>query len=367
MRLAIIGAGPVGALSAVLAAAHGHDVAVWCPRGAPRVGHRTGARLTIRCVGALAGEADAAMLDGPAALADWPNLLLAIPGDAYPQILPMILPVLSDGHVVVCGGALSLAPLWLAERATAQGRQPGIVAWGTTLGTGRILPGRDVQVGTIRARFELAALPAARLGELAALCAALFGDRFDAAGSLLVPLLSNINPVAHAGQTIPNLSRIERGEAWQLFECFGNAGARIAEAIDAERCAVARAFGMRVRSLARHYHLSYHVPEGSVASIAAAIEAGGRGPGGPARFMHRYFEEDIPFGLAVYETLGRIAAVATPNLSSCLTVLSTALDRPFRSLNPLLDQLGLENETVAGLTRRCAGIPWADVAADPLP
>ncbi len=352
MRLAIVGAGPIAGLSAVLAASHGHEVALWCPRGNPRHGTVTGSRMAVRCTGALEGTAEVTLLAAAAALADWPNLLLAVPGNAYPTVLPTLLPVLSAAHMVICGGALSLAPLWLAERAP---ETPGIVAWGTTLGTGRIGADGAVQVGTMRGGFELACLPAARRDELAARCAALFGGPFTTVGSLLVPLLSNINPVAHAGQVIPNLSRIERGEAWQLFDCFGPAGAAIAAAIDAERLAVAGGFGVQVRSLARHYHLSYHVAEGPVADIAAAIEAGGRGPRGPATLAHRYVDEDMPFGLAVFEALGRIAAVPTPVLSAALTVLAVATGRPLRDLNPLLAELGLGTETVEGLAKRCAG------------
>ncbi len=352
MRLAVVGAGPIAGLSAVLASQEGHEVALWCPRGGPRHGIVSGGRVGIRCTGVLEGVADVALLPDAGALADWSNLLVAVPGNAYSAVLPVLLPMLSAAHVVICSGALSLAPLWLAERAAAR---PGIVAWGTTLGTARTLPDRTIQVGTVRGRFELASLPAARRNELAIRCAMLFGDRFTPVDSLLIPVLSNINPVAHAGQVIPNLSRMERGEAWQLFDCFGPAGAAIAEAIDAERLAIARAFGVQVRSLARHYHLSYHVPEGPVAGIAAAIEASGRGPRGPATLAHRYVEEDIPFGLAVYEALGRIAAVPTPVLSTAVTVLETATGRPLRTLNSLLTELRLEAETVDGLVQRCAG------------
>lgn len=350
MRIAVLGAGPIGALSAALAARGGHEVALVSPRGAPRLGAAQGGRIAWRCAGGLAWEGEAALLDGLADLADWPVVLLAIPGDAYPAVLPGLKAVLRPGQTVICGGALSLAPLWLAERTPAE-----IVAWGTTLGTARILPDRSVQVGTLRGRFEQAALPAARAEALLALTQDLFGDHFTPVGSLLVPLLSNINPVAHAGQVIPNLSRIERGETWQLFDHFRATGARIAGAIDAERIAVAAAFGVQVRSLARHYHLSYHVPEGSIAEIAAAIEARGLAPRGPAKLAHRYLDEDIPFGLVVYETLGALAGVPTPMLSAAITLLSRAADRPFRTLNPLLGELGLARTTPAELARRCTG------------
>ncbi|MGX9966222.1 NAD/NADP octopine/nopaline dehydrogenase family protein [Roseomonas sp. F4] len=353
MRLAIIGAGPIGGLSAALAAQRGHEVALWSPRGAPRHGLIEGDRLTLRCTGALEAELPAQLLPDITALSAWPNLLLAVPGDAYPSLLPALLEVLRPGQVLICSGALSLAPLWLAEQAAARGVSLQVAAWGTTLGTARILADRRIQVGTVRGAFEMAALPAAALPELVDLCAELFGAQVTPADSLLVPLLSNINPVAHAGQVIPNMSRIERGEAWQLFENFRQAGARIAEAIDGERIAIARAFGIEVRSLARHYHLSYHVPEGPVAEIAAAIEAAGRGPRGPASFDHRYLDEDMPYGLAVYEVLGRIAGVPTPQLSAALSLLACATGKPLRGSNRLIDWLGLEAMRPAELVARC--------------
>lgn len=356
MKLAIIGAGPIAGLSAMLAHRRGHEVALWAPRGAPRLGTAQGGRLRFGCTGALAGEAEVPLLAGPAALADWPAWLLAIPADAYVPVLAPLLAMLGAGRTVICGGALSLLPLWLAEQT---GGASDIIAWGTTLGTGRILPDGRLALGTIRARFDQAALPAGRADALLDLSTTLFGDRFAKAGSLLVPLLSNINPVAHAGQVLPNLARIDRAEAWQLFANFTESGARIAQAIDAERIAIAAAFGVAVRSLAMHYHLSYHVPFGPVAGIAAAIEATGRGPPGPVRLAHRYLDEDVPFGLVVYETLGRLAAVPTPATSAAVTLLSVATARDFRALNPILDSLVPAGTTPAILLARCRGTAGA--------
>jgi opine dehydrogenase len=216
VRVAIIGAGPIAGISALVAAGRGHEVAIWSPRGSNRLGEAVGATLKITGTGALAATAEARALPSADSLTDWPVILFAIPGDAYPAILPQVLPTLTDGHAVIFGGALSLAPLWLGERAQRLGKHPAIAAWGTTLGTGRIMADGTVKVSTIRSRFEVAARPANRLDDMLELCRALFGDVFAAADNLLVPLLSNINPVAHAGEIIPNLSRIEKGSAHDL-------------------------------------------------------------------------------------------------------------------------------------------------------
>ena len=57
-------------------------------------------------------------------------------------------------------------------------------------------------MATLRPRIGVAALPSAARPSLVARCATLFGDRFEGMEAQLGALLSNINPIAHAGQVI---------------------------------------------------------------------------------------------------------------------------------------------------------------------
>jgi opine dehydrogenase len=230
-----------------------------------------------------------------------------------------------------------------------------VVCWGTTLATARRVEDADVQVNTLRSRFEMAAVPASRADEALATCQSLFGDRFRKVDNILATTLANINPVAHAGEALPNLTRIERGEPWFLFDCLTPAAARIVEVIDAERIAIARAYGVEVRTIEEHYHLSYHVPRGSVAQIAAAIHARDGAPPGPKALEHRYIVEDMPYGLVFYEALARSAGVAAPVMGAAVTFAGAACGRDFRRENPLIAELGLEGLAPAALLARCAG------------
>ena len=349
LDLAVIGAGPIGILSAALAARAGHRVGLWCPRSpAPR----GATRLTLRCTGALDSSFEVAAIAGPAELARWDTVLVAIPATAYAGVLGAALPHLRDGQAVILSGALSLVQLWLQEAAQRDGRAPQIAAWGTTLGTAARSGPLAAQIATLRPRLGVAALPAAARDQLVARCAALFGDRFEPMAAQLGALLSNINPIAHAGQVIPNLSRIEKGEPWRLFANFTPAGARIAEALDVERLAIARRFGLELRPLAAHYRLSYQVEGADLAAIAQAIEVAGRGAPGPVETGHRYIEEDVPFGLVPLQRLGAVAGVPTPMLDAVVRLLGTALGRPFGELNPILAALELDRETPESLVRR---------------
>ena len=358
MRVAVVGAGPIGRATAAYLAHNGREVGIWSPTGRSvsdiTVDPAAGDRLLLDYEGALAGQASLTRINAATEISDYELVVIAIPGHAYPAILPRIAEVVSSRQLVIVSGALSLAPLWLRERVVAQGHVPPvIVAWGTTLGTARRSPNAHVKLNTIRARFDMAAVPVSAAGSAAAACRELFGDRFDVADNALGVALANINPIAHAAETLPNLTRIDRREDWPLFHYLTESGARMCAALDAERIRVAEAFGTRVRPIEEHYRLSYHVEGEDIARIAEAIHAKYQGPLGPKTLDHRYVIEDVPFGLVFLEALAQCAGVDIPNVSASITLLSSACGRDFRRDNPLLRDLRIAESTPAELIARC--------------
>ena len=59
---------------------------------------------------------------------------------------------------------------------------------------------------------------------------------------------------------LANLSRMERGESWTQYDHMAGATAHATVALDRERLAVAQAFGLPVRSIEQHFHLSFGAP-----------------------------------------------------------------------------------------------------------
>ena len=88
---------------------------------------------------------------------------------------------------------------------------------------------------------------------MAALCSELFGDRFVPREDLIAVSLSNVNPQNHLGMALCNFTRIEKAEAWANWSGLTPAVGRLIEALDAERLAVAAAFGASVRTRARPF------------------------------------------------------------------------------------------------------------------
>lgn len=356
-RVAIVGAGPVGRATASFLAHHGHEVGLWSPSGRstasldPVPGE--GGRVWLTCEGALAGRQAIAKIGDARALGDYEIVVIAIPGHAYPSVLPTVVESLRGDQLIIVSGALSLVPLWLRDALVARGEMPAVAAWGTTFATARRSSTADVMINTIRARFDMAAVPASAGPAALDACRELFGDRFSLSDNILAVALANVNPIAHAAETLPNLTRIDRAEDWPLFYYLTPAAARICGAMDGERQAIARSFGLTVRSIEEHYALSYHVARGGIAEMAEAIHAKYPDPPGPKTLEHRYVLEDVPYGLVFFEALARSAGLEVGHISAAITLLSCACSRDFRRENRLLADLALEHTSPAEILERC--------------
>jgi len=363
--VAIVGAGAIGRAYAALLARDGHAVAMWSPTGAgtrsllpatAATGPWSGTRaVTLVSTGALTASTVAAVLADPQGITAADVVIVALPAPAYANILPVVARQVRTGQMLIVSGALSLAPLWLAELAASRGVRPVVAAFGTTVATARA---RDdgIAIMTLRTRLGVAAVPASAGPAALAACRTLFGDRFDLVDSVLAVTLTNINPVAHAAMALANFTRIERGEAWPQYHYLTPAVARLVEALDAERRSVAAAFRENVTTIEAHFQRSFDVGEATLAEIAAELHRRRGGPPGPTSLDTRFVLEDVPYGLVFNAALARVAGMAVPVTESVVTLLSTLYARDFRAENPLIDALRLPRESPAGLRARCAGL-----------
>lgn len=345
------GAGGVARAYAVLAACAGHEAALWSPTGQGAADLALG---TLESSGAIDGRYAVTVLADAAALSDADVVLVAIPAPAYATVIPQVAAHLRSRQTVFVSGALSLAPLWLAELAEVAGQSPLVCASGTTVATARSRDG-GVALMTVRTRLAVASLPTSRASEALATLQALFGDRFDLAPSLLAVTLANINPVAHAAMALCNFTRIERAEAWPQYHYLTPAVARVVEAMDAERRAIAAAFGLTVTTIEQHFQRSFDVPQTALADIAAELHRRRGGPPGPTTTDTRFVLEDVPYGLVFNAALAGLAGVATPVTEAAITLHSTLYGEDFRSGNPLIAALGLATTTRDALLARCQG------------
>lgn len=311
--------------------------------------------LLLTTTGAVEGTFSVPTIPTLAGIADYDIAVIALPATAYADLLPALAGHLGSNMSVIFSGSLSLAPLWLHEMAQARGQSPTIIAWGTTLLAGHFQATGALHIPFVRKTFDVAALPAQATPDSARLCAEVFGIEFGQAGSVLDVCLSNINPIAHAGQMIGNFSRIDRQENWLLFEHFSRSGINVAESLDRERLAIAKTFGATPRSLQQHYALSYRVEDAPIADMVRQIYENGSRTRGPRSLDHRYLIEDMPYGLAFLERLAACADLDCPVTSAVITLLEIMTDCPIRQKNRILDQVFFGEDSIDSITERCLG------------
>ena len=336
MRIAILGAGAIGLGLAAHAESLGHEVAVHSPSGASTSFLAEGWPLVS--VGFLEGSWQPRPATLEAALRDAELVIFAVPANGMRRLIDAAAPLLGSRHRVVISSHSSFAALLLKRRLAARGITVPIAAWSTTLSTGRRLAPDRVQVDEPRSRIDMVLLDDPE-HSLPYLLAGLFGERFHLLPDLLALSLSNLNPPIHLANALCNLTRIERGEAWDNYDGITPAVARLILALDAERLAVAAAYGAEVRTVEEHYVHTFPIAAAPLAEMAAEVHRMKQGPRGPTSLATRYITEDVPFGIWPIIALAQARGVAVPIHEGGLALMSAIVGTDLAAANDLLPEV----------------------------
>jgi opine dehydrogenase len=336
MNVAVLGTGSIGLATAALLGRE-HRVTLWSPSGRGTEG--LDGRL-LRFSGALEGEAPVRTeRDLADAIAGSEVVIVAIPAYGQHAILQHCAMHLREGQAVFLMPMLSLAGLVLAQLLTTRGVRCLIGGFGTTVMTARKTGPDTVRVLALRDRLDVAGMPSTDTPRALKLAQQLFGDRFNAQSDLLAISLSQTNPVAHVPLALANLTRMELGETWTQYDHMAGAVAPVCVALDRERLAVAQAFGLTVRSIEQHFHLSFGAPMVDFSEQCRWVHETRGSPAGPATLETRYITEDVPYGLVFNARMGRIAGAPTPVTDGCIALASAAYGRDFSCENALVGAL----------------------------
>ena len=339
MRVAILGAGSIAFATAALLARDGHQPVLWSPSGRRTAALAAGAPLQAR--GAIDGLSHPTIAETCAEALDGADVAyIAVPGYAHRAVLEAIVPHLRPDQPVIFSSHMSFSMLYLLQRRAEYGPAPHVIAWGTTVVTGRQVGATEVLVSHVRAKVDMTVLPSSAGAEATALCTALFGDRFVLREQLAAIALSNLNPQNHLAIALCNLTRMEKGEHWLQYANITGAVGRLLEALDRERLAVAEAYGVSVRTLHEHFRLSFAADGATMAEQAASLSARGADVAAPATLDSRYVTEDVPFGLWPTVCLAKAAGVPVPLHIAGVQMMSALYGRDFAGENDILPALG---------------------------
>ena len=251
---------------------------------------------------------------------------------------------LNPGH---SGGALYLA----AELARAGRGERTICQLTTASHISRLTGPATVRV-FLRSRASLAALPASYLQECHRRLDTLLPGQFGQAESVLEADLANLNAILHPPGMVCNAGWIEAtgGKFGFYAEGSGRAVARVMDAIDHERLALARALGVRAVPFAELFRQlgftageqvradgAYHVIQHS--ELIRPIQS-------PPKLDHRYLHEDVGWGLVPWMHLAAAAGSPAPTIAA-LTHLAGMINGTHYLRGGLtLERMGLAGKTL---------------------
>jgi len=279
-------------------------------------------------------------------------LMVVVPATGHRQVAEACAPHLSDGQVVVLnpgrtGGALEFKAT-LEERGC---RADVVVAEASTfLFASRAVGPARAHIHGVKRQVTYAALPASRNPEVGALLDRLYPGRFVPASSVLETSLDNIGAVFHPAITLLNTGRIEDDAAGFEFYRQGASPSvsRVIEAVDTERCRVARALGVPHVTALEWMRLSYGIEARNLRD-ALSSNPGYAGIPAPSQLNHRYLTEDIPASLVPMASFGHLLGVPTPSIRALIDLASAIHGVDYFTVGRTVERLGLTGPTAADI------------------
>jgi opine dehydrogenase len=356
--IAVLGAGHGGCASAADLTARGFTVRLHARREATLAPLRAAGGITARGVHQGFFPIPIMTTNVAEATAGADLIMLVVPSvahgyytDALARLIDGSVPIfLNPGHT---GGGLH----FLNELRRAGYR--GSVKSGETVSltyVTRMEGPATVGIYSYMRNQSFAALPGRHADQIFALVNAIYPETIMAS-SVLETALINMNAVFHPPGMILNAGWIQRTNGNFLFykEGITDAVGRVAQAVDDERLAVAKALGVPARSFLESFYAAGLTTDEArhSGSIGRACEASAPNKTikSPPSLDHRYLHEDVGYGLVPFAAFGQLAGVPTPTIDGLIRLASIATGIDYCTQGLTLSKMGLQGMSVAALHR----------------
>jgi opine dehydrogenase len=294
----------------------------------------------------------------PAAAIDGADIIIVVTGgNAQESVARGLAPLLRDGQLILLiqgntGGSLVVRRA--LDAAHCRARVDIAEMDNYPYSCRRLAPTR-VRPIVAKRWLQIAAFPGNRIDAVFPRLAPLFPQAV-AARDIVATGFTNANAMLHVANCVANAARIESGAGYKFYaEGVTPAVARLYEAINAERVAVAAALGAVVPDLAEWFERAYGVRTASLDETCRRLTYDENGPyqatGTPTSFDHKYIAEDVPVGLMPMSALGHAAGVPTPAIDAVIETVRHMTGKDFAAEARTLDRLGLAGMDAAQIRR----------------
>ena len=361
-NIAIIGGGNGGQAFAGYLSMSGYNVRLFdvVQATVDKINAKGGVELTgnpevipAKCLGF--GKIDFASTDMAKVVEGADFIMVILPSIYHESIAKQLAPLLKDGMTVLLNPNASLGAVHFRKILNDCGCKADILlgACSTLLFACRAVEPGHVALSGYKATLTATALPSSRNAEMEEKIGYIFPEYKFQGHDIIEVSLDNINAFVHPGPTLLNLGSIERGETFRYYLDFTPGQGAFCDAIDKERVAIAKAYGIDLPTIVEEYHEQYNSKGDNVYEVMTTCP-GYEGIMGP-KSIHglRYLEEDIPFSLEAICAMADIAGVPTP---ICHAVIAIGRGiRPDLAEGRTAKNLGIEGMTKEEFEKLCRG------------
>ncbi|UCG07418.1 MAG: NAD/NADP octopine/nopaline dehydrogenase family protein [Desulfobacterales bacterium] len=213
--------------------------------------------------------------------------------------------------------------------------------------TRALQPGVVACIG-IKNKLPVAALPASRTPEFLEKIGPIF-PQFAAGENVWLTSINNLNPIVHPPMVLFNAGRIEStgGQGWNLYaDGATESVAKVMLAMDEERMLLLDRLGTQGLAFKDSFENLYEKYSLGKQSLSETLRQspihGNPAFPAPSTVDTRYINEDLPFGLVPWSSIGRMWEIATPNIDSVIRIASTMLDTDFFADGLTVGDLGIQ-------------------------
>jgi opine dehydrogenase len=350
--IAVIGAGHGGCAAAAQLTQRGFEVHLY-----------SRSRATTEPLSAIGGvEYEGALGEGFAPLALITNdagaaldgadlVLITVPTHAHEDVARAIAPHLAPEQLVMAAPGHTL--LLIPETIRRAGGALGTYCDSSSLPfiCRKSAPGR-IRITRAAQMLYFAAFPGAQIDAVAERVRHVF-PQIEPTASLLHTVFPYTNAIHHPPALLLNVGRVEStgGDYHHYYDGITPSVGRLIDALDAERVAVAAGLGVKLARLPQFFfRMGYTNAAGRDGGTAYDVfhnSEPNRWIKAPATIDHRFFNEDVPYGLVAIAELGRLAGVATPVADAVIAIASIVAGRHYRDQGLTRERMGIGGMSVA--------------------
>jgi len=245
----------------------------------------------------------------------------------HESVAQLIAPYVRDGQIIV------LVPGYMGSLIFKKYISKDIIysEWETTAYNGRIVDSKYVRITFYNPRNAISCLPACKTDEIINLFSLCFENTKYSRKHILESALHNPNMIVHPIGLLFSASRIEysKGEFWMYKEAFTDSVVNVIKAFDVQKNRILNAFGCESLDYfdAAKWRNEVDLTIDSMTVFKSFADSSNKGP---SFINHRYINEDVPMGLGLFISIGKIVGVDTSIQEGIMALASALLNKDLK-------------------------------------